>query len=324
MNDRLSKLLRDWALRDWDVEDEVFLDHSAIQYLARKVFDDYEPAQFDQFEDRLDRWIHNVDEEKDQQTLFLLLNYFFFIGRSEFESLCRAAYNGHVLRWLVDQIGVDIADPAAMHALDNGVAETWFCPITDSMRINSFLKVNKLMGKSHRPDWRSLTKFGDPKKIMQYVVDNKIRRIVLLEDFVGSGTQMRSAIKYAANISADIEILTLPLVVCPAGHQVGCNLAERHANVSYEPAMLISPSTLIKADPQPNEPPLFQTIRDFIVRVSGKLGEPAPDVESRRYHGYKGTGAVVALYSNCPDNSLPIIYDETEEWQPLFPRITRA
>ena len=77
MKDRLSKLLRDWALRDWDVEDEVFLDHSVIEYLARKVFDDYEPAQFDQFEDRLDRWIHNVGEEKDQQTLFLLPQLFF-------------------------------------------------------------------------------------------------------------------------------------------------------------------------------------------------------------------------------------------------------
>ena len=61
------------------------------------VIDDYEPAQFERFEERLDRWIHNVADEKDQQTLFLLLNYLFFIGRPEFESLCRAAYNGNVL-----------------------------------------------------------------------------------------------------------------------------------------------------------------------------------------------------------------------------------
>ena len=130
----------------------------------------------------------------------------------KFESLCRTAYNGHVLRWLIEQLNADIVDPAVMEALDVGISETWFCPITDSMRINSFLKANKLTGKTHRPDWRSLRKFGDPAKIRQFINDNQIRRVVLLEDFVGSGTQMLSAIKFAADISSDIEILVLPLV----------------------------------------------------------------------------------------------------------------
>ncbi len=324
MNKRLSTLLQKWALRDWDDASEVFLDQSAIEYLGRKVFNDYEPAQFDQFEDRLDRWLHNVTTEKDQQTLFLLLGRLFFIGRPEFESLCRAAYNGPVRRWLVEQLNVNITDPAAMETLDTGVAETWFCPITDSMRINSFLKVNKLTGKSHRPDWRSLRKFGDSGKILQYITSNQIQRIVLLEDFVGSGTQMRSAIRFAANISTDIEILALPLVTCPAGDQIGHDLEEEFASVSYEPVMMISSEMLIKADAQPSEPPFFQTVRDLISRVHARLSSPDSDVESQRYHGYKGTGAVVAMYSNCPDNSLPIIYDETEEWQALFPRIERA
>ena len=323
MSKRLNQLLQEWVLRDSGSENALILDLSAVQYLGRNVFDDYEPSQFDKFEDRLDRWLHNVTEETDQQTLFLLLNHLFFIGRSEFDSLCRAAYNGHVFRWLVDQLNVDIEDPAAMEAINAGVEKTWFCPITDSMRINSFLKVNKLPGKSHRPDWRSLRTFGDPKKILKYVTDNQIRRIVLLEDFVGTGTQMQSAIKFAAGISTDIEILALPLVVCPAGDNLGLSLMEQHDNVSYKSVMVITPEMLIKADPQHDELPFFQLVRDLILRVREKLGEQYSDEESQRYHGYKGTGAVVALYSNCPDNSLPIIHDQTKLWQPLFPRITR-
>ena len=324
MNARLSHLLRHWALRDWDSQDEDFLDHTAIQYLGRMAFDDYEPAQYERFDQRLDRWIHNVSEENDQQTLFLLLNHLFFIGRPEFESLCRAAYNGNVLRWLVDQLDVDFNDPCAMGALDDGFATTWFCPITDSMRINSFLKANGLTGHSHRPDWRSLRKFADPGKILRYVADNGIQRIVLLEDFVGSGTQIRSAITFAATISDEIPFLVLPLVICPVGHQVGCDLAERHANVSYDAVLQISCTSLIKPDASPNEPPLFDTVRDLILRVRERLQNPAPDVDSQRYHGYKGTGAVIAMYSNCPNNSLPIIHDETAQWRPLFPRIGRA
>ena len=135
---------------------------------------------------------------------------------------------------------------------------------------------------------------------------------------------MRSAIQFAAAISDDTQLLTLPLVVCPAGHQIGCDLAEMHANVSYDAVLQISSTTLIKPDAGPNEPPLFQAVRDLIPRVRTRLRRPSPDVESQRYHGYKGTGAIIAMYSNCPNNSLPIIHDETEQWQPLFPRISRA
>ena len=324
MKERLSKLLQKWTLQDRGDEREVFLDQSTIEYLGRKVFDDYEPSRIHHFDDRLDRWLHNVTDEKDQQTLFLLLGRLFFIGRPEFASLYRAAYNGQVLRWLVEQLNIDIAAPTAMESLDAGVAETWFCPITDSMQINLFLKANNLPGQTHRPDWHSLGELGNPEKIQQFAAANQIRRIVLLEDFVGSGTQMQSAIEFAADISDDLKILALPLVICPDGDQVGYKLAETFANVSYEPVMVIPPEMLIKADAQPGEPPFFQTVRDLIVQVRTNLSEPEADVESWCYHGYKGTGAVVVMYSNCPDNSLPIISDETQEWRALFPRIQRG
>lgn len=323
MNERLSQLLKGWALHDWGDETEIFLDHGAVQYLGRKVYDDYEPSQFDRFEDRLDRWLHNMDDDEDRRILFKLLGCLFFIGRAEFESLCRAAYQGPVLQWLVDELNVDIADPLAMASLEQAVQRTWFCPITDSMRINSFLKVNKLTGKSHRPDWRSLHRFGDPLKVMGYINSNDIDRIVLLEDFVGSGTQMRGAVGFAAALSKDIKILACPLVTCPGGDIVGNELARDCKNVVYSPVMQIAPATLIKATPQPGEPAYFGQVRDLILRVKARLNTPEPDQESRKYHGFLGTGAVVAMYSNCPNNSLPILYDDTPDWQPLFPRIRR-
>jgi len=322
LSDRLRELLKSWALRDGD-SDEIFLDQSAVQYLGRRVFDDYEPSQFDRFEDRLDRWLHNMDSEEDRQTLFRLLNRLFFIGRPEFESLCRAAFHGPVLRWLVEELDISIADSHAMELLNAGVDHTWFCPITDSMRINSFLKVNQLVGKSHEPDWRSLRKFGDSTKILEYINANEIRRIVLLEDFVGSGTQMESAVKHAAAISADIRVLACPLVTCPEGYNVGVSLAQTYQNVSYEPVMEIAAGMLIKAEAQPEEPPLFGLVRALIERTRARLSRPEPDAESQKYHGFKNTGAVIAMYSNCPNNSLPIIWDEASEWRALFPRIKR-
>ncbi len=99
----------------------------------------------------------------------------------------------------------------------------WFCPITDSMRINSFLKVNQLIGKSHD------TRLAIPPQVWRFKprylstsTPTKYARIVLLEDFVGSGTQMESAVKHAAAISADIRVLACPLVTCPEGLQRWC------------------------------------------------------------------------------------------------------
>ena len=327
MNDRLNTLLHKWESGDGEDQDEIIFDSSVTLYLSRRIFNDYEPSQFDLFEDRLDRWLHNVSDEADQKTLFHLLEYLHFVGRLEFESLCRSAYRGHVPRWLVEQLNVDIKDPKALEAIKKGIAETWFCPITDSMRINAFLKANNLAGKRYHPDWCSLEKLGDPNKIRDFVDEHQIRQIVLLEDFVGSGTQMRDAIEFAASTFStltDIGVLILPLIICPDGDQIGRDVEGEYSNISYDPVMVISPELLIKADAQSDERALFQDVRNLISRVRERLQVLENDAESQRCHGYKGTGAVVAMYSNCPNNSLPIIHNETEEWRALFPRIERV
>ncbi|MEN3745537.1 hypothetical protein TPR58_00050 [Sphingomonas sp. HF-S3] len=324
MSDRLRTLLIRWGLRDWAEGEEALLDLDTVQYLGRRVWDDYEPAQFDRFENRLDRWLHNVDDERDQLTLFRLLERLFFVGRPEFESLCRAAFHGPVTRWLVEQCNIDIADAAAGHQIETAVEQTWFCPATDSMRINAFLKVNGLTGKSHRPEWRSLRKFGDVEKIKTYLEAENVRRLVLLEDFVGSGTQIGSVVRFAANNFFDLPVLACPLVVCPKGDEVCNGIANDHAMVSYEPALRIAADALFAADPVANEAPLHQKVRDLTLRVKARLGPTEPDAASQRHHGFKGTGAVVALYSNCPNNSLPILWDATDDWKPLFPRLKRA
>lgn len=324
MTERLKNLLLSWAMCDGSAEEEAFLGLGAVRYLGKETFGDYEPSQFDHFEDRLDRWLHNVEQEDDQKTLFLLLNHLFFVGRPEFESLCRAALSGNVQRWLVDQVDVDIADPKASERIQESLSSTWFCPITDSMRINWFLKVNNLSGMAHRPDWRSLRRFGDVTRIRAFLHAKQLQRLVLLEDFVGSGTQICKTVSFAAEALPDAAILVLPLIVCPKGDDVGHALANKYANVTYCPLLKIPHDMLIGPDPVPNEPALFQEIRDLVTRIRHRLEVKEPDAESQRCHGYKGTGAVIAMFSNCPNNSLPIVHNDSTEWRALFPRISRV
>ena len=41
--------------------------------------------------------------------------------------------------------------------------------------------------------------------------------------------------------------------------------------------------------------------------------------------GYKSTGSSISMFSNTPDNTLPIVHNKsrTGSWEPLFPRVFR-
>jgi hypothetical protein len=315
-----NELLSTWLRADSPDTAEIEATHNLVTYLSTHLFSDYEPSQFDLFDDRLDNWLGNVDSNEDKKTLYLALKLVFFVGRREFEALCRAAFHGPVTRWLLDSANIQFNDSEASVKWAAAVDETWFCPITDSMRINAFLKVNNLDGKGLRPDWRSLAKFGDQGKIKEYIEQHQIKRIVLLEDFVGTGIQMSRALSFAAELDPNIPVLGCPLIICPDGLTRGSEIAINHANLSFAHVMSLPTTSFIKFAPQAPENSQFPPLRKLIAETASKLSTKA----GQTTHGFGGSGAFVVLYSNCPDNTLPIIHESSDEWRPLFPRIRRA
>ena len=253
-----------------------------------------------------------------QKAMFRLLRHLFFVGREQFESLCRAAFNDPITRWVIDLEAFDIIALDMTTRLKTAMTQTWFCPITDSMQINAFLKLNSLGGHSHRPDWRSLEELGDPAKIREYVTSENIRRLVLLEDFVGSGIQMTSSVSWAAETLPDTPILVIPLVCCPAGSDAGHSLAKRYPNLQFAPVLTLSSHLFLLREPQAEEPAEFERVRELSEQLAHRFGRMF-DLP----FGFGDTGALVVLYSNCPDNTLPIIHDQGLEWEALFPRIAR-
>jgi hypothetical protein len=72
--------------------------------------------------------------------------------------------------------------------------KTWFCPITDSFKINEFVHINNINNSiNYRPDWQSLVELGDTTKVANLILKNNIERIVLLEDFIATGSQAMKA-----------------------------------------------------------------------------------------------------------------------------------
>ncbi len=289
-----------------------------VSWLGRELYQDYEPYEYETFSERLVAWLEQVDNDNDRQTLFSILDHLFFVGRREFESLCRAAYNEGIIRWLIDCLDLPVDSPNLDLQLAEAVKGTWFCPVTDSMRINAFLKVNRLTGQSYRPDFRSLAQFADAKVVREFM-GTKLKRIVLLEDFVGSGSQLEAPAKFAASIDSDVQILLVPLICCPKGLEKALELAAAHSNLSLTTVLELSKDLLVQPFGPTDEADGFEQIRDLVDRTKGRLSLP----NQQNPFGYRSTGALVVMYSNCPDNTLPIIHDDRGAWSALFPRIER-
>jgi hypothetical protein len=313
-----QKLVASWITADSPDRDELLQIHELVSYLADRLYNLYEPCQFELFSDRLSQWLGNLTDEKDQKILYRLLGEIFFVGVREFESLYRAAYSGPIFRWIVESLALKFDDPHFDVQVDGALRETWFCPITDSMRINAFLKVNAIRGHSFRPDWRSMTEFADVAKIRAYVDRMKIKRIVLLEDFVGTGIQVEEALLFASRIDDNMPILGCPLLICPQGVDRSSQIVNQRPNLSISPVLALPSSMFILKDPQPDENTLFPLVRALLLDVRERLG-----LHTDTVHGFAGTGATIVLHSNCPDNTLPIIRDRSASWVPLFPRVER-
>lgn len=290
---------------------------SMIKFLSEKVFNDYEPSQFSPFKLRLLEWLNNFDDESDQQHLLALLMDVFFVGRKEFEALYRTVYHGILFRWMLEDEDIDIFSDKLEYTISKRINEAWICPISDSLRINSFLKVNGLKSLDKRPDWRSMKQFGDVQKIRSYVAKKKIRDLVLLEDFSGSGDQATDAIKFAAKALPKTRILLCPLIVCPNGDDALANVAKTLDNVRYDPALVLPKGVVhdFKEHKAGNGSPSDKFLCDIKKMLHYKKDESM--------FGYRQTGAKVVLFSNCPNNTLPIFHRETAQWKPLFPRVNR-
>jgi hypothetical protein len=326
--EQLEQTIQEW-IRDANTGQRIEETYKLLRSLEAELFSKYEPqaGPRPEFWQRFASWIGNVADDEDKKRLLLLASHIFFIGREEYESLYRVAYNNVFGRWLIDQTSTTFTDPNARHNLHRAAAATWICPISDSMRINAFYHVNRISGFDFRPDWRSMAKFGSVAQIDAYISDNRIERLVLVEDFVGSGSQMEDAVAFAATLqSGTLPILVIPLVICPEGERRAQSLHTSYPQTTFEPVLRIRPTDLMIDAPTPGEPADFPELRDLAQRTYPQVCGGVGVTVGKPYSpfGYLRTGALIVMYSNCPDNTLPMIHHQSALWNPLFPRATRV
>ncbi len=331
MLETLFEKVRRWARDPTKVGDHFLNVWDQIEYLANKRFHEYHPTvgPYPDFRTRLKYWINNTSDEAYQKILFELVPRIFFVGSFEFNALYRAAFNGPILRWLVEVLNVQLSPSTLNNDISKAIGETWFCPITDSMQIAAFHHVNNIEGKDYRPDWRSLQRFGSPERIRDYMNNEGLQRLVLIEDFVGSGSQIERTLDFVASaLPSPSQILVAPLIICPRGNNAFVRIAARYNNLSFKPVLILNESEFVVEVPRSghDEDDFIRSVRRLIVDAYSLVsGGEASDDGKKPYgpFGYARTGAMLVMYTNCPDNSLPIIHNRSQTWSPLFPRSSR-
>lgn len=312
----LAELFKRWQLEvdDPDLEPNAI---AAVQHLGARLFNDYEPSFYDPFEIRLENWLNNVSDEREKKIMLSAVAHLFYAGPREFGSLYASAFN-QICSWIIETESMNINDSSFQGDMQREVAATWICPATDSMRINAFLKVNGLEGHDFRPDWRSLREFADIENINIYMDAEEIKRVVILEDFVGSALQIEPVVNFVLDNFPDRKFLMCPLISCPTGFRHIGAMIKNSNNVYIKSPLVIPDEHFLKDEPLDGEPKIYTEFREVIKKYG-----PIAENSHEGIFGFGELGGMIVLHSNCPDNTVPIIWAKNDNWNPLFPRIKR-
>jgi hypothetical protein len=341
-------------VREWDTQNigsqvassfyETILNE--LDYHALRDWRVYLPAEHPNFNtsymERLAAWIGNLTDEADQKLLLEYALHISFFSHDDFTALYRTAMDREITRWVASQIGARL-EPAGGQVLSDLVRKhlhhhTWFCPVTDSMDINEFYKVNHLKGVGHRPGFATLQMLAEKcateapvlaNNLIHYMTnpsldpDNPrlpLERLVLLEDIVGSGSQCIEAVLWAVK-NLGKSVLFVPLILCPNGAKV-LRKEERLSNglLTVRPVIELCRTDLFgpEREGQQGWEKTIQ-IEDLAKRCSVLASQ------NMETFGYRNTGCSLVTFSNTPDNTLPIVHNKppTGNWEPLFPRVFR-
>ncbi|MHC4878810.1 MAG: phosphoribosyltransferase [Planctomycetota bacterium] len=303
-----------------------------IQFLGDELYSQYEPFIHKRpFWERLSAWVGNVPRKSEQQALFRLVPWLLFVGKSELNTMYESAFRGPITRWLIDTAGLDFSAPSLTDQLADEVRHTWFGSLA-GMDLGSFMRINGIEEQSLRPDFRVLSKLGAPERIAEYVsngtesVEKRYRRIVVVEDFVGTGAQMKGATKCLSHLSG-VPIFICPMIAAEEGCTAGRELTKTHPHIEFQEYYRISSSARLRpSDPDYELDDELMAVCDVIDSTWERLNRPEP---YDKPYGFGNMGILLLTYLNCPNNVPPIVHRDVNDsgskgqWIPLFPRAIR-
>ena len=334
----------------------------ALYRISTLRFQPYQNDDLPSFTEKLRPWLEQFPD-KDKRIAFLLANRIVFVTQRQFESLQRRLYTSCIKRHLLDCIITDRAlmkyDYKGANAhLASEMDATIFVSNSDSSQLNSFIHLNsqyfrdremrRLVGPELRfwtypadrarhssPDIvNAAQEFENRVLATDPLLANKTRMIII-EDFSGSGSDLVKNLVLLNRTTLPLrEIIVAPVLATERAFRKLTSLCQtlraRHYRVMAAevlPEKLCcfggrSSSYLDGHEPVPDLSPLVMQLSEDMYNEHFAAGSSPLHPDHR--HGFGKLALAFAMFSNCPDNSLPIIWKETETWpHALFQRVSR-
>lgn len=298
-----------------------------VDFLTDILYGEYRPTlvgTHGEFKFRLAQWIDSAPNDAQKKLMFMLLDHLFFVGKHEFDAMYMTAYSRHIAQWILSKEKINLSARSAWDETKLALNKTLYTAVTDSFNIGDFIRLNSIQGANTRFIWEQALKTGwDPQNFENNAMSGK-DKIVLLEDFVGSGSQMKDSVIAACELPSQPQVLLCPLIICPDGADLARNLCQKYASLTYAPVLELSRKDFVAPKAQRDEPALFEEIRTLVADVHPYVSGTAPWLQNYGPFGYGGTGALIVKYDNCPDNTLPLFHRKSDTpWNPLFFRVSR-
>ena len=309
----VDELVSEWAQSSGEI-DKLRFNHSLLQFLGEWLFCEYQPyPEKADFWDRLYIWLEQLPagpkRANHQQAMFNIVVRLLFAGERDLTSMYRAAYDGPIRRWMIDQANLTFEISNFDAELGEVRRKTWFGSLA-GMDINAFCRVNRIFGQSYRPEFRFINNFCDTGKLKAWLDAKDYERIVVVEDMVGTGEQFLQTI--AALTQLKKEAIFVPLFIPPDGDKlISTELAKpENSHIAYHPILVLPNESIIRSQEQPDDSQEVIAFREIINLYGGGI------------FGYgKHYGTLALSYLNCPDNVPKFVWSPSES--ALFPRASR-
>jgi hypothetical protein len=295
-----------------------------LELLASELYVHYQPfPEKPPFLDRLASWLACTPRDVDQRLLFEFVPWLLFVGPREMDSMYRAAFTGPIMRWIVEQSNVSLSQPAFSQSVSDSLKRTYVGSMA-GMDIGTFCRVNNIVGQTYRCDFRALAEVGSVTAFRDYLRDNNYERIIAVEDYVGTGSQMSEAVVFLRQLTS-FPVLLCPIIVANAGNKLGAKIQRAESHITYSPQFITPSATYIPktANKKAPEPQCFRKMRNLLTRLWGIVRGTVPTQPLYSPFGFGDVGSLVLTFLNCPDNVPPLLHHKSDSWDPLFMRSSR-
>jgi hypothetical protein len=288
--------------------------HATARFREYQQFTDQDGP----FPARLIRWLDNAAGDPERKSLVKLLSQLSFVDSAQMKCLYRDGFRRLIVPWLLgDQSIEGLLKPNRPQQILEAMARTTIFSITDSMNVAAFCQSNNIL--SEKP-----IILGEDERVARTIVEqiSPRKRLLILEDFVGSGRQARKILNVLRDCtSQDSDILFVPMIMLHSGVK---GFADNHVDrVSIKPVQTIPLEDCITKEKRPGERDEHSAIRAVVnsteVRVIASAG--SIDDPPKNAFGYASSGAIIVTAHNVPNNTLPLIHHKNSAWQALFRRL---